>query len=250
MNEVHRVVVVNWGTKYPPEYTHRIYNMVKRNTTRPFEFYVLTDQVHLYPDYKTIDISKYKLTSWWTKLLLFRDDVLPTGEYLYLDLDVVLVDNIDCFFDHPSFGISRDFIRPDNGITGGKEYNSSVMRFTSNPQLWKFFNNNKDKWLNLQKEIHFVGDQNVISEWLNLCKYKNPFPDEWCSSFKKGSERGKHAGDRSEWFGRQPTLGTKIVVFHGSPNPMDILSNPEQFLSMGDKFCTPETITWIRENWC
>ena len=41
------VVCVNWGTKYPKTYTERLYNMVKRNTTRDFNFYVLTDQ-HVY----------------------------------------------------------------------------------------------------------------------------------------------------------------------------------------------------------
>lgn len=219
---MNKVVCVNYGTKYPPEYTHRLYNMVKRNTTEPFEFYVLTDQTHLYPDYKTIDITQYKLTGWWTKMLLFRDDILPPGEYLYLDLDVVIVSSIDCFFKHESFGICRDFIRPDNGILGGKEYNSSVMRFTSNPQLWKFFDRNRDKWKELQKQVHFVGDQNVISLWLNKCNYKNHFPDSWAWSFKKGSERGKHVGDRSRWFGDTIPESGKICVFHGEPNPTDV----------------------------
>ena len=43
-------------------------------------------------------------------MLLFKPGILPDGEYLYLDLDVVIVDNIDCFFDFENFGITRDFI--------------------------------------------------------------------------------------------------------------------------------------------
>ena len=67
---------------------------------------------------------------------LFREDVLPRGEYIYFDLDVVIVDNIDCLFEHEGFGIIRDFINPDDGLLGGKEYNSSVMKFTQDRELW------------------------------------------------------------------------------------------------------------------
>ena len=51
------------------------------------------------------------------------------------DLDVVIIDNIDSLFEFDGFGIARDFVRPDSGILGGKEYNSSVMKFTQNQRL-------------------------------------------------------------------------------------------------------------------
>lgn len=57
-------------------------------------------------------------------MLLFKPGVLPEGEYLYFDLDVVIVNNIDCFFEFENFGITRDFIYPDQGLLEGKEYNS------------------------------------------------------------------------------------------------------------------------------
>ena len=49
----------------------------------------------------------------------------------------------------------------------------------------------------------------------------------WSWSFKKGLERGKHAGDRSEWFGRFPPDGGKICIFHGEPNPMQVANDFE-----------------------
>lgn len=227
------VVCVNWGTKYGLPYTQRLYNMVHRHTNYPINFYVLTDRVWEYMDSPAKPILlKPGLEGWWNKMRLFQPGLLPPGEYLYLDLDVVIVDNIDCFFKHEGFGITRDFIRPDNGIVPGKEYNSSVMRFESpNEGLWKHFNRNKGKWAEYSKHCHFFGDQNVISDWLNLCNYKNPFPDEWCWSYKKGVERGKHAGDRSRHFGDTIPNGGKICVFHGLPNPGDVDTQ------------------WVKENW-
>ena len=43
-------------------------------------------------------------------------------------------------------------------------------------------------------------------------------------SYKKGVERGKHAGDRSEMFGRTIPENGKVCVFHGEPNPMDVVN--------------------------
>jgi hypothetical protein len=141
--------------------------MVKRNTSKKFIFYCLTDQVAQYSDPIIPVLLQPGFNGWWNKMQLFKDDVLPKGEYLYLDLDVVIVDNIDCFFDWNDFGIGRDFINPDMGLLDGKEFNSSVMRFTQNPQLWKFYIKNMSIWEDQQKKISFFSDQNVISAYLN-----------------------------------------------------------------------------------
>ena len=219
------VVCVNWGKKYPKEYTERLYNMVKRNTTKDFKFYVLTDQ-YIYKQPINIAQLNPGFEGWWNKLQMFDPDILPEGEWLYFDLDIVIVDNIDCFFEWESFGIIRDFIRPEEGLLPGKEFNSSVMRFNNYDYqgIWTYYLSNMHQFHDMQKQINFFGDQNVISSYLNhypdVC---NPFPDEWLWSYKKGVERGKHAGDRSKMFGDTIPEGGKIAVFHGSPNPTEVL---------------------------
>jgi hypothetical protein len=229
------VVCVNWGTKYPKEYTERLYNMIKRNTTKDFDFWVLTDQ-HVYKHPINTAELHVGYTGWWNKLQMFDTEVLPAGEWLYFDLDVVIVDNIDSLFEWESFGIIRDFIRPENGILPGKEFNSSVMRFnnTEFSGIWEYYLNNSKQFHDMQKQVHFFGDQNVISSYLNhypeIC---NPFPDEWLWSYKKGVERGKHAGNRSEMFGREIPKDGKVCVFHGEPNPVDV----------ADK------VDWIKDNY-
>ena len=248
------VVVVNVGTKYPKDYTLRVFNMVKRNTTKDFKFFVYTDQPDTYPeDHINVIEHQGEDYGWWCKLSLFKEGVLPEGDWLYLDLDVVIVDNIDCFFDHPSFGVTRDFIRPINGILPGPEFNSSVLRFDTRETdgIFDYYSRNREHWLGFQKKVPFFGDQNVISAYVNhgFDDFLNIFPDEWISSFKKGVVRGGNAGDRSEWFGRVIDDGVKIVAFHGNPSPSDILDNREAHLQMGENFVTEDTIGWIEENW-
>ena len=149
------VVCTNWGTKYPKSCTERLYNMVKRNTTKEFDFYVMTDQNFYTGPIKPIELLP-GFKGWWNKLQMFNTDVMGEGEWLYFDLDVVIVDNIDCFFEHEKFGILRDFIRPDNGILPGKEYNSSIMRFNS-------------------KE--YSSDKNLDSDTIDFIDKQTIFPD-------------------------------------------------------------------------
>lgn len=244
-------VCVNVGKKYPKFYVERLYNMVKRNTTKDFDFYIYTDNLTLYPEkhYKVIEHDTDDI-GWWCKLNLFRKGVLPPGEYLYFDLDVVIVDNIDCFFDHSSFAITRDFIRPDNGIIPGKEYNSSALRFnnTRTQGIYDFYSQNKKTWKSYQKQVHFFGDQNVISQYVNhYPDFLNVFPDEWLWSLKKGQERGEHVGDRSQWFGRKIPENGKVCVFHGNPSPQDILDNPKEY--EGESFYNSDCKKWLQENY-
>ena len=190
--------------------------MVKRNTTKEFDFYVMTDQNFYTGPIKPIELLP-GFKGWWNKLQMFNTDVMGEGEWLYFDLDVVIVDNIDCFFEHEKFGILRDFIRPDNGILPGKEYNSSIMRFNSKEysSIYEYYISNKKVFHDFQEQVHFFGDQNVISSYFNAYPdYCKPFPDEWAWSYKKGVARGAHAGDRSEMFGREIPEGGKVCVFH------------------------------------
>ena len=201
--------------------------MVKRNTTKDFEFFVLTDQVDEYPEeHINVVPLEHDDEGWWHKMKLFKRGVLDEGEWLYFDLDVVIVDGIDCLFDHRSFGITRDFIRPFNGLLAGPEFNSSVLRFnnTTTQGIYDYYIQNKEVWKDYQKQIHFFGDQNVISSYVNhYPDYLNIFPDEWLWSYKKGVDRGKTAGDRSKMFGDTIPNGGKVCIFHGSPNPTEVL---------------------------
>jgi hypothetical protein len=224
------VVCVNWGNKYSPTYVHRLFNMVVRNTNQNLNFFCLTDkpEQYAYP-MKVVKLNR-ELTGWWNKMLMFKKGVLPIGEYLYFDLDVVIVDKIDQLWAHQGFGITRDFVRPFEGLLGGPEYNSSVMKFTQSDDLWEFFTANSSLWREAQQQVPYFGDQNVISAFLNHHSFSNPFPDEWIWSYKAGVKRG---GFWNEGFlGTDIPKNGKVCVFHGKPNPSEV------------------DAAWVSQHWC
>ena len=121
--------------------------------------------------------------------------------FLRLVLCVVIRKNIDCLFEYDGFSLIRDFMNPDTGLLGGKEFNSSIMRFTQNKAIWRHFVDNHSHWKAAQAKVPFFGDQNVISDFLNKSGFRSPFPDQWSWSFKIGSLRGRRPVDHSQFFG-------------------------------------------------
>ncbi len=126
------VLCMKWGTKYGPEYVNRLYGMVRRHLQGDFRFVCLTDdssgvreEVRCLP-IPPLDLPAGIPERGWTKLTTFAADLHGLrGNALFLDLDVVIVDDITPFFELPGeFLIIHDWKRPWR-VTG----NSSVYRF-------------------------------------------------------------------------------------------------------------------------
>ena len=125
------IICMKWGDKYDASYVNKLYNMVSRNLIREFRFICLTDNNSgLLSSIESYEIPKLNLPEGipergWTKLVTFSKNIFDIkGQCLFLDLDLIIVDNIDQFFDlHGDFFIIKDFVRKNT--TG----NSSVYRF-------------------------------------------------------------------------------------------------------------------------
>ena len=123
------VLCLKHGTKYSSEYVNRLYNMVKRNCTLPFEFVCLTENpTDINPNIKIIPLPS-GLKGWWCKPYMYSADLPIKGIVLYMDLDVVISNNIDKLFiwKPNNWCTIRDFtrvMRPQ-----WQKYNSSVVRF-------------------------------------------------------------------------------------------------------------------------
>ena len=103
------VVCMKWGTKYGAEYVNRLYRMVKRHLTLDFTMVCLTDDSHgidsavrCYP-LPTLNLPPNLPERGWNKLTTFAPTLYDlAGTALFLDLDVVIVDNIDALFTYPT----------------------------------------------------------------------------------------------------------------------------------------------------
>lgn len=228
------IICMKWGTKYGAEYVNRLYNMVSRNLTLAFEMICLTDDATgIVPEVTCYPIPELNLPSLssnlpergWKKLTTFRPDLYALqGTALFLDIDIVIVDNIDCFFTHhakhdDSVMIIRDWKKPWR-LVG----NSSVYRFQlgknasgqhAYPNLLSFFEQN---FATIRQQVRH--EQAYLSNYLRKHHHLEYWDASWCVSFKYQCIRRIPLN-----FIKPPRLpvGAKIIIFHGEVNPPDAI---------------------------
>ena len=209
-------VCVCYGDKYSVEYVQNLYNMVKRNTTLPLNFVVFTDHVKMHKMVEgDIDVRKFPendLEGWWNKLQLFHPNTDLPDTTLYMDLDVVITDNIDCFF---TYKPEADFVGMNDFNPVTKQWNSSVMRFNQNQyhdKLWRRFYKDRPNLLR-----RFPGDQNLISDFIKDSPGCVSFPDSWTQSYKWYDRSGTRYSRSAMTY--EHNGESLVTVFHGQPNP-------------------------------
>jgi len=230
---MNHIVCVKWGNKYISQYVNVLYNMVKRNTTVPFEFHCITDDIKgLDPHIKTIKLPNDPwIKTWWSKLWMFGGHFPLQGNILYFDLDVIVFKNIDELFNYnpDKFMIIRDFNRCR--IKDWKLCNSSVMRWKTGTvnYLWDDF---------VSKPNVVMGDNHGDQDWITKRAKQdtNHWPDDWIRSYKWemiGYKDTKARRGPKLIFDRPPKIieANKVAVFHGEPKPFNC----------GDAF--------VEENW-
>ena len=208
---IYNFACVCYGDKYPVEYVQKLYNMVQRNTTLEHNFFIFTDNIEMEIDgHVNIRTFPETLNGWWNKMQLFRPDTLD-GDTLYMDLDVVITGNIDCFFNYEP---EADFIGMNDFNPDTKIFNSSVFKFkpeAMKSKLWQPFTDDRTKWL------RYSGDQNVISDLIIGHPGTRSFPDSWTQSYKWYDRKGRRY-HKGKWT-FEHNGESLVTVFHGEPNP-------------------------------
>ena len=110
------IFCMKWGTLYGAEYVNRLFSMVQKNLTSDFKMVCFTDDPSGINEAVTCyDIPEMGIRTdiperMWKKLTTLKKELYGLeGTALFLDLDIVIVDNIDCFFEvDGSFRIIKD----------------------------------------------------------------------------------------------------------------------------------------------
>lgn len=199
------------GDAYTIDYVQNLKRGLDKYVDQAYTFNIFTDRrdqldqlqelgvVHTVP-YLTVD------KKWWYKMCMFDQRLGITGPVLYLDLDVVIVNNIDLLVTRDDkFRMIHDFNRSNVGPQYPKS-NSSVMSWT--------FEKHHYLWERFKMDIpthtsRMAGDQDFIH--LNAIN-RAWWIDNWIVSYKWEYQKGKMYDPDQ----------TKILVFHGKPKPHEV----------------------------
>ena len=235
-----RVVCMKWDDAFPAGYVNVLYRAVSCHLVRPHRFICFTDDASgIDPGIETHPLPYGGLSEarrrhgGWLKLSLFRPHLFKeSGPVLFMDLDVAVVGALDPFFDmepHHPLRIIRDWRPwPQSLYRGpGTIGNSSVLRFEVNgqPQIFeRFVASPEDAFAGFRNEQRFLTEHATgLSYW----------PEDWCRSFKRHC-----LGPPPFRPFRRPRIpdGTRVVVFHGRPKPLDLLDGSRR-------------VDWVADYW-
>ncbi|MFC0199930.1 hypothetical protein [Paracoccus rhizosphaerae] len=254
------ILTMKWGTLYSSADVNRLAAQVRRNLARPHRFICFTDDADgLDTGVEALPLPELGLPpghgdTRWRKLALFRRDLgapqAPlSGTALFLDLDLVVVDDLSPFFDLPGeFFIIRDDdlfrAKPLRRVNPARDRflhsvgNSSVFRYRVGAHGYVL-----DAYLAdpAAATASYEISQQFQSAQLAAHGHLNYWPRGWCVSFKNDCVP-RHL--RS--YLRDPSLpeGAKIVLFAGAPKMEDVFAGRghKWYRRIGD-------IGWLRQAW-
>lgn len=218
------IVCLKHGTKYSSEYVNKLYNMTQRHCSVAHSFACITeDATNLNSNIHVIPITNPNLNGWWYKPWVFSKDFPISGTFLFMDLDIVIINNIDKLWEYEPnrFCIIRDFNRKN--IQNYNRFNSSIFRLVKGTH--------NHVWDNLAKDYKQTKLMHGDQDWI----YKQVqhdfifWPDEWIQSYK-WEIRNRTEVILDKDFKRRfknianPIIqpNTSILVFHGDPKPDDV----------------------------
>jgi hypothetical protein len=230
------VICMKWGAMYGPEYVNFLRAGVGRHLKRPFRFVCFTDDASgLRDDVQALPLPELGLPAGqsdlrWRKLAVFRKELFGLrGTTLFLDLDLVIVDSLEPFFEAPGrFLIIRDddlfrrkplrSLNPQRDRFLHSVGNSSVFRYEIGAHDYILDAYVADPLAAAQA---YEISQQFQSAQLAAHGHLDYWPKGWCVSFKNDCvPRGLKS------YLADPVVpdGAHIVVFAGTPKMGDVLA--------------------------
>lgn len=223
--ETKNVICIRWGGYYGAEYVNRLYNMVMRNTTYPINFYCFTDAIDGLNEniiVKPLPVMHVKELKYaYQKEAGLCDDELGglTGQrVLYFDLDVLIIDNIDCFFEYPEgdkFYIINDWNTEGDNVGQATCYSWVVGTLG---YIKKYFEEHSEEVYN---KFYTASQEYLSSKVIERYGKLNFWKDSWIKSFRFHCLPTAFIPFLRRFKMAKIPDGAKIIAFHGNPKMID-----------------------------
>ncbi|MDR0520870.1 MAG: hypothetical protein LBH00_03345 [Planctomycetaceae bacterium] len=234
---------MKWGTKFSPAYVNALADAVHRHLSPPFRFICFTDnpagldsRVEIRP-LPEMQLHAALPERGWRKLTILGSNLGSdlTGTALFLDLDVVILDDLQPFFDQSG----QFIIVHEWGFRDPVIGNSSVFRFEigKHQDILDQFNAHGEE---IRKE--FRNEQAYLSHAVHHKGMLTYWDAAWCRSFKRHCLQ---PFPLCYLLPPKKPAGAKIVIFHGHPNPDAVQKG--WIGHFGMRAARPAG--WISENW-
>jgi len=251
MAQARTILCMKWGTLYPADYVNVLYNACRKATDKPFRFVCLTDDARgLIEGIEAFDLpdiglrEHYKRGGGWQKFGLFKPEMHREigleGRILYIDLDMIVLRDLDAFFERegafittdmgPRWGGHKPNARPETG--------TCMFAFDAHREgdMYHRFTAQQDRWIR-----DYSLEQDVVAFLASDMDY---WPDGWVISFKRSMRRP--IGLNLFQPPAPPPETAKVLAFHGEPRPIDLMTDGQwgRLPHVG-----PGRVEWARRYW-
>lgn len=246
------VLCMKYGRAYPADYVNVLYNATRKALKRPARFICLTDDATGFdPGIEVFPIPDLGLApqGWfrpgvWPKVGLFDGAFHGLrGRALFVDLDMVIVQDLDAFFDLPGEVIGTN-ASPSWGkreqADEAPEFGSMIFAFDlgAHPHVADDFRADPaGTWSRFRQEQQYVH---------HALPQATFWPPGWVASFKRTLRQP--VGLDLFLPPRKPEGEIKVIAFHGRPRPIDLIRGKpffwDRFPHMGHG-----RVRWMADYW-
>ena len=221
------IICIRWGTRYGVHYVNNLHAGVRKHLHRPFRFVCVTDDpAGLAAGVEAVPIPDNPGIPGWPnvflKLLITADGFANLkGPTLFCDIDIAIIDDIDGFFTympgknviiHNWIELHKQLFRKRPAIG-----NSSVFRFEAGKSQYICDTFMREKEHAINRSIYRT-EQAFLTYAM---QERHWWPDTWVRSFKRHSMR---PFPFNLFFPPVLPKQTRILVFHGKPDPDEAIS--------------------------
>lgn len=249
------VICIKWGTCYNAKYVNALYNGVIRNTKYKVNFYCFTDDSNgfdsniIVKPLPTMNITDIR-NAYLKEVGLCDNNIggLNGERVLYFDLDTVIVDNIDSFFELPKD--DKFYIINDWNTRGDKVGQGSCFSFVVGTlgYIKDYFEQNYiqvyDKYYTASQE--YLSDK-VVEKYGKL----NFWPEDWSKSFRFHCLPNPLIPFLRRFKMAKIPNKAKIICFHGHPKLEDAINGVWQDKHLWKRFFYKhlKPVLWIKDYW-